>query len=299
MADDTVQSLYKRTRRTVKRSRDRITGRQRVDKDHPLIIYAAFPKSASLFLLKLISKGTKLKVRSTRISEGNGQAVIDRARFRRCLDGRSVVYGHIPCNSYHRSLIRPYERRIVVTVRPLPEVVASLKDHIESSGTSPLDPKIGDFPEYYPGYFDADDPTRLAFIIDYLMPWYFQFLVSWVEESKHSPVLWVPYEQIVQRPKRTTCSVAQFCGVSCEQERLDKYLADAPKVNFNKGIPGRGLELLNEEMHQKLADLASYHRGYLGDAALAYLLRGESPDLFAESLNGHVGAQLRCDLRGA
>ena len=295
VTDDTAKRLYKQARRTVKRSRDRIIRRHRVDKDHPLIIYAAFPKSASLFLLKLISKGTKLKARSTRIAEGNGQSIIDKERFIHCLDGRSVVYGHIPCNSYHRSLIRPYERRILVTVRSLPEVVASLKDHIESRGTSPLDPKIGDFPEYYPGYFDADDRTRLGFIIDYLVPWYFQFLVSWVEESRHSPVLWVPYEQIVQRPKQTTCCVAKFCGVSCERALLDAYLADAPRVNFNKGIPGRGFELLDEDMHRKLAALASYHRAYLGDTALAYLLRGESSDLFAECLNRGVGARPRCD----
>ena len=274
----------KTIKRTFKNFRDRVIRRRRVDRDHPLIIYAAFPKSASLFLLKLISEGTKLKARSTRIAEGNGQTIIDQRRFHNCLDGRSVVYGHLPCNSYHRSLIRQYERRILVTVRPLPDVVASLKDHIESSGTSPLDPKVGDFPEYYPDFFDADDETRLGFIIDYLMPWYFQFLVSWIEESKHSPVLWVPYEHIVQRPAQTTCEVAQFCGVKCRTERLDRYLADDPQVNFNKGIPGRGFKLLDEQMHHKLAALAHYHKSYLGGPVLDYLLQGTSPQGFIDGV---------------
>ena len=273
------------TKRRIKQFRDRIIRGRRVDRNHPLIIYAAFPKSASLFLLKLISEGTKLKARSTRIAEGNGQTVIDKQLFRQCLDGRSVVYGHLPCNSFHRSLFSPYERRIVVTVRPLPEVVASLKDHIESSGTSPLDPKVGDFPEYYPDFFDADDETRLGFIIDYLMPWYFQFLVSWIEESKHSPVLWVPYEHIVQQSRQTTCDVAEFCGVECHLDRLDNYLAGDPRVNFNKGIPGRGIKMLNQQMHQRLAVLASYHQSYFGSAALDYLLLGKSPQGFIDGVS--------------
>lgn len=276
--------IRKRLHQNTRYFRDRVLRGRRVDKDHPLIIYAAFPKSASLFLLKLISVGTKLKARSTRIAEGNGQTVIDRTRFKRCLDGRSVVYGHLPCNSYHRSLFQDYERRILVTVRPLPEVVASLKDHIESSGTSPLDPKVGGFPEYYPDFFDADDETRLGFIIDYLMPWYFQFLVSWIEESRHSPVLWVPYEHIVQHPRQTTCEVAQFCGVKCRHDRLDSYLASDPRVNFNKGIPRRGIEMLNDHMHHRLAVLANYHKTYFGAPALEYLLNGESPQGFIDGV---------------
>jgi hypothetical protein len=155
-------SRDKRGMRSIKRFRDRVIRRRRVDKDHPLIIFAALPRSASLFLLKLISEGTGLKARSTRISEGDGQAVIDKERFRYCLDGRSVVYGHIPCNAYHRSLIRPYERRVLVTIRSLPDLVASLNDYIESRGESPLDPKIGGFPAYWTTFKLTKRPSLIS-----------------------------------------------------------------------------------------------------------------------------------------
>lgn len=276
-------SVNKNAMRSIKRFRDRVLQR-RVDKEHPLIIFSAFPRSASLFLLKLISEGTGLKARSTRIAEGDGQAVIDKERFRYCLDGRSVVYGHIPCNAYHRALIRPYERRVLVTIRSLPDLVASLYDYIESRDESPLDPKIGGFPAYYPDYFQADEQTRLSFIIDYLMPWYLQFLVSWIEESNNSPVMWIPYEQIVRCPAETIEAVAAFFGVECRRARLSEFIAGKPRVNFNKGIQGRGFDLLDENMHRRLAALTGYHRAYLGDPAMAYLLEGKSPELFASEL---------------
>jgi hypothetical protein len=116
------------------------------------------------------------------------------------------------------------------------------------------------------------------------MPWYLQFLVSWIEESNHSPVMWVPYERIVRSPAETTEAVAQFCGVECRGDRLSNFIAGKPRVNFNKGIQGRGFDLLDETMHRKLAALAGYHRAYLGSTAMDYLLEGKAPELFASEL---------------
>lgn len=265
----------KRVKREVRRFRDRVIRRRRVDAKHPLVIFAAFPKSASLFLLKLIAKGTNYKPRSVRLAEGGGQAIIDRQRFKGCLDGRTVVYGHMPCNSYTRDLIRRFERRVLVSVRPLPEVVVSLKDHIDAKGDSPLDPKVGNFPEYYPGYAEADVRTQMGYIIDYLMPWYFQFLVSWIEESKSSRIMWIPYEDIADRPIETVAEVARFCGTQLDEAALATYLAGDPKVNFNKGVRGRGLELLDQGLQDKLAALAAYHRPYIDEQAMDYLLHGK------------------------
>lgn len=274
-------NFRKRVRRELRWFRDGVIRGRRVDKDHPLIMYAAFPKSASLFLLKSIANGTDLKSRSARPTEGFGQALIDRRRFRTCLDGRSVIYGHMLCDSQVRDLIRGYERRILVTIRPLPEVVASLRDHIRSTGESPLGPKLGGYPEYFPGYVDADRPTQLSYIIDYLIPWYFQFLVSWMEESRHSPVLWVPYERIADQPMAAVEQVARFCGTDFDRDRLQGYLADDPKVNFNKGVHGRGLEMLDQGLRDKLAALGAYHRDYIGDTGMDYLLNGVLPADFA------------------
>lgn len=249
--------------------------RRRTIGARPIILCAAFPKSASLFLLKLISEGTNFKGRNVRLSQGFGHNVIDRERFKRFLDGRSIMYGHIPCHEHNRTLIRRYDRRIIVSLRPLPEVIASLKDHIADRKYGPLDFKIGNFPEGYADYFKADDNTQLNYIIDYVMPWYFQFLVSWIEESKHSPVLWVTYEDIVGEPIETVQRVASFCGIACDTPKLELFLESKPKINFNKGVRGRGFSMLDDRLTAKLDSLAHYHERYVGEEMMNYLLRGQ------------------------
>ena len=108
-------------------------------------IYSAFPKSASTYLVALMSNvfGKNLNVIRAKTGLGLGHSFISEEKLIRDLHYRKdiLLYGHIPwMHSNSRILKRLTQSpKVILTIRPLADIIISYKEHIDKIGHGPLD----------------------------------------------------------------------------------------------------------------------------------------------------------------
>jgi len=140
----------------------------------------------------------------------------------------------------------------VVLVRNLYDIVISLDDHLlgESDVTAMA---------YVPRDFATwPSKRRHEFIAKMMMPWYFNFYVSW---SDCPDVLMVQYTELVADPLATISRVVAHAGISCTPKMIAAALSTvrARNTRFNVGKSGRGAEL-PDEVRELVKQQTMYYR---------------------------------------
>jgi len=83
-------------------------------------------------------------------------------------------------------------------------------------------------------------------LIEYAMPWYFQFVVSWqrAEREGRLSLCWLNYETMIADKPRTIERLLAFYGISAPRQAIQDIInaseADPRGNRFNQGIAGRG-----------------------------------------------------------
>jgi hypothetical protein len=244
---------------------------------------AAFPKSASAYLrtlLKFACKGN-LKVVNAKIDNGFGHnfisesILLSKLKLRRDL----LLYGHIPYNHYNINIIEKFtsELKIIISLRPLPDVVVSYKDHVDKEKSGPLDYHTATLPECYPGWQEAEDDTKYDYVINYILPWYVRFVASWIEASKKWPTDFISFEEHTLYPADCLLNITRFLRLEIDPSKIEliRNSEDVPKKNFNVGVSGRGMKLLKAAQIDRIKEIVgfyndSFFKSYLGK----YLLYG-------------------------
>jgi hypothetical protein len=161
----------------------------------------------------------------------------------------------------------------VVLVRNIFDTLVSLDDHLrQEDHRAPT------------GYvhrqcWQMDFEDRLDYLIQVHLPWYFNFFVSWREAADRIQILWMTYERLFDDVPHALAEVLTFHGLSVGHERLTQVadtLRDAD-TRFNKGVCGRGDDLLSEAHKDAIRRLAAVWQLDTGALALIGLAESTRP----------------------
>lgn len=245
-----------------------------------MVLLSAFPKSASQHMLyQLETSFDKMHTIRAKTTPGDGHNYLSKSRLRSRLNvGKTnILYGHYPLNRNNRRIIQHFaEKRALISIRSLPDVVISYRDHMISKKSGPLDWGVKNAIECHPRFKELADTGQFDFIISFVVPWYLRYLQSWLVQRDLFPVRFVTFEAQTSDTQSLISRVGEYLQLELKPARTQQDEKKPVRVNFNKGLSGRGKELLAQNQIDKIAQLIAMagldHYPSLCD----YLINGES-----------------------
>jgi len=248
-----------------------------------MLVYAAFPRSGSQHLVNLITKctGDRTKLLKAKLGTSYGHNFISKQKLltHPGFGRRLVLYGHFPYHRYNISIIEKFSANpmALVSIRALPDVVVSYKDHVDMAGFGPLDYRVDGMIEGNAAWHDLDDQGKYDYIIQFVMPWYVRFIAGWLEGAKRWPTEFVTFEEYTRYPWQCLVHLGEALKLEMDAAALEllKTPATLEKIHLNVGIDGRGFEVLSGKQRDGIRKLLSYHgNAFLQSNLTKYLLHG-------------------------
>ncbi|MDA1184526.1 MAG: sulfotransferase domain-containing protein [Acidobacteria bacterium] len=166
---------------------------------------------------------------------------------------------HCRYSSYTHQVIDALDTKVILQVRNLFDTVMSLYDHLTDDETS--------IPSAFTNehLWDALDPdTRQAFIVDLVLPWYFNFYCGWVTSTLYTDgrIELVTYEDLKHDTLGTVSSLLDYCGEHRESAHIQAALdrQETRKNRLNKGVIGRG-DSLPDHLKERVRSFTRYYPG--------------------------------------
>ncbi len=238
------------------RTIDRIIDNNRGVRRH--IVIACSPKSASSFFSELLVRVTGFH-RYFLVPVGEDhERQIDRRSAPMFLATDTVSQEHLKANRPDIELLKRMCVRPVVLVRDIFDSIVSLRDQIVSEPYGPW--PMAFWPEQFMQWSKGD---QLWFLVRMVTPWYLSFYASWREAEHSIDVLWLTYDDVVDRTHEAVVRVLRHCEIKLADPRIDDAVAalDPAEARFNKGIAGRGRDELNEGQCHAIHQLAALYQG--------------------------------------
>jgi hypothetical protein len=219
------------------------------------ILLACMPKSGSTFLSQIISDIPQMRreqlvpsshrreqeLDEDRISRANNRNYLLRSLWSKGkFPGTPKPIGwiaqhHTRCSQETLALIDKYKVTPVVLVRNIYDIVPSLFDHLTSN--SPLMSMA-----YFENSMINNKDECYEFIVEMIIPWYFNFFVSW---KNHGGIKFVLYEELIKDPLDISCGIFEHANIEIEKSLIASAIDKAKSgyTRLNRGISGRGNEL--------------------------------------------------------
>ena len=236
---------------------------RRKGRNHKHVVIAALPKSGSTLLWRLLEKITGYHRFHLCVDTGSNEQVIDRSVIPAFLSVDTLTRQHLRASEENLELLSLLDARVIVLARDMCDMVISLYDFINNGHIrSPALIVTSDF-------YEMDERMKLDYLIELSIPWYLHMYVSWLEAEKAGfPMKLVSYEALMSDPNRAVTECLEFSGISVGQAAVEKALAAAQSDSFrtgtryNKGVIGRGRELLSSEQQAKIKSFGRFFPGY-------------------------------------
>jgi len=220
------------------------------------VLLACFPKSGSTWLSGILS-------RLPGFIKADLVPGYDRREQELCFERLLVYHAENYVAQHHcrysqstERCLRAFSIEPVVLIRNLFDCVVSLRDHIDGGISDPA--RVIGPTAYVPeDYFGWSDDVRTDFIVDMIVPWYFNFYLGWRDCPD---AVWVGYEELVRDPSATVRRIADAVGLDADDAAIEQALraASSQPTRRNVGVVGRGRSL-SERHRQRIRQLASYY----------------------------------------
>jgi hypothetical protein len=154
-----------------------------------------------------------------------------------------VLHLHLKPYLPHLDLIKRHDMRVVHLWRNLGDVILSLDDHIlkEHWATSAV------FIDNDADYRKLSRNSRHRFLIQYGLPWYISFYLTWKKVGDPSWLIRCTYEEMIQDKFAFFTRIIRAIGAPTDAERLRSILnTHVHDSRFNVGVVGRSIEGLSE-----------------------------------------------------
>jgi hypothetical protein len=113
------------------------------------------------------------------------------------------------------------------------------------------------------GFADLPDDRQFQFVIEMILPWYFNFYASWFRANQASatPLLFITYEELAQDTSGALKKTLEFLGECRTEAQIGQAIARAAAMNTrkNKGVSGRGDRMLTESHKARIRELRRYY----------------------------------------
>ncbi len=152
--------------------------------------------------------------------------------------------------NFNLTQLGKYGIKPIVLTRNIFDCIVSMRDHIlkeRKNNWWPMAYINNDF-------FTLSEAQQVDFVISFFVPWYLQFYVSWEEENKKSELLWIDYEDATKDLNNTLEKISAYLDIKIPRDNNTVQQIDGGRLN--KGVSGRGKQVLSIEQISKVQSLA-------------------------------------------
>ncbi|MEQ1921978.1 MAG: sulfotransferase domain-containing protein [Pyrinomonadaceae bacterium] len=215
------------------------------------------PKSGSTFLKNLLVSITGFKFMFAVYASLQNEQELDLPHLIKFGNVNTVTQQHARASEANIQMMQAFGIRPTVLVRNIFDTTASLLDFYTNGFV---------FSTYFDKeeFLSFDDDQKIDLLIEYVLPWYFQFVASWQRAEKEGrlEVNWITYEDMVADKAAMVARVLSFYGIDAPATLIDQKLteieSDREKNRFNKGGTGRGKLVLNDEQRDRITRLSRH-----------------------------------------
>ena len=152
--------------------------------------------------------------------------------------------------------MKEFAIRPTILTRDIRDCLESLRDHLENESADIPVLKVSN------NFRDLPVERQLDMVIDFAGPWYVRFVASW--SAAEIERLWVRYEDLVADAAGTIARVGQFHNLDLPPDKIDDAVnalgqRGNAQLRFNKGVEGRGRQLMTSEQQGRIARLLDYY----------------------------------------
>lgn len=221
------------------------------------IYISCFPKSGSSYVTRTLSNLTKTKIHRVNYQFLQNEqeiylpSLIDANLFKRFLTQQ-----HTRATDPNIKLLNNYKIKPIILVRNIYDIVISLRDYILVAPKMPM-------------AYVTEDIRRLTeveqydFVIDHMLPWYFNFYVSWYKAESENKIefLWTSYEKMLEDKFSFFREILEFLSFKISDNKIMEEMNNIDKKNdkFNRGLKGRGDKLLSKNQKEKIIQFSKYY----------------------------------------
>jgi len=230
-----------------------------------LIVIAAAPKTASTFLANLLAHLMGYRLVNLCYSFVHNEHDLYPPNLLANNSLGAVSQLHMKGTVPNANLMRFFGIKPIIMVRNFYDIVASLFDQLRDYDYARSGNHFS-FAWTDAHFLELADSTKLDFIVDTMLPWYINFYVSWSTLIKEKAIdaIWVSYDDVVGDTLGTVERILSFLAIRVEADWLkiacDAVIADRKRLpKFNKGVSGRGDQLLSQEQKARIQRMAAYY----------------------------------------
>jgi hypothetical protein len=224
------------------------------------IFLACMPKSGSTFLARAIEDVTGFPHTRLCYAHERNEQELYLPKLVDTYTKSIVTQQHIKATGPNLNLFVRFGIRPVIVTRNLFDVIVSIRDYLCNEG-------VFGFPSLYATdhFLTIPEEEQFDFLITFAAPWYFNFYASWYDAAHDGQIdtLWLTYEELTADWVDGIERVLAFYG---QQSSHDEVVAavrrmqgDPEKSRLNKGVAGRGMELLSAAQRDRLATMAAFY----------------------------------------
>jgi len=225
---------------------------------HLSILIACMPKSGSTYLTKLLSKALSCELIFPAGGGDTGEHNLDYYSLIDFYGNRTVAHMHSRATERNIELINKFDIYTVVLTRNIFDIVISLYDHMHNISLRSFFYSIDE-----KRFHLLNSDEKFNFIIDYAVPWYFNFYITWVMamESGTADPVWLSYEELVGDVTGSVAKILKHYNLNIDFTDIQASVegVDSKMTRFNKGITGRGLAELDERQVDRIVSFTRYY----------------------------------------
>lgn len=221
------------------------------------ILVACMPKSGSTYITTVLSNLPEFRVTSWVPGYGRREQELCFNRLQTddalLMDCNLVAQHHVRYSEVTEKYMKEFNLKPVVLVRNMYDVVASLIDHHKSESiVYPM--------AFVPQDIVKWDENRAAKFVTYMvMPWYFNFFVSW---HNCSDKVQVSYEDVITNPVKVLQIICKELSINVSEIDVTDAVERTSTMHTRKnvGIAGRGNKL-PEDCRNYIKEMATFYSG--------------------------------------
>jgi hypothetical protein len=232
--------------------------RENIDKH---IWFVCAPKSGSTWLTRIFKDVLKWPSVALVPSFHNREQELDLSPLlaKGTMGHLLTPHQHCRYSGYSHQVIDALDTKVILQVRDLFDTIVSLYDYLTNEETS--------IPSGFMTrqIWDAlDQDARWSYIVDLIVPWYFNFYCGWVTSSLYTEtrIKMVTYNDLRNDTLGTVSSLLDYCGEHRESDHIQTALdrQNTRKTRLNKGLIGRG-ESLPAHLKERVRSFTRYYPG--------------------------------------
>lgn len=221
------------------------------------IFITCSPKSGSTFLKNLLVNLTGFKDLFSVYAGLQNEHDLDLPQLIKFGNVNTVTQQHARASEANIQMMQAFGIRPVVLVRDIYDSLFSLLDFYSKGFT---------FSTFFEKeeFLSFSQDKKLDLLIEYAIPWYFQFVASWQRAEKEGrlEMMWLTYEELIADKPAAVAKVLAFNNLNASSEIITERIAliegDNERNRFNKGVSGRGRAGVSAQHKERIMALAEF-----------------------------------------